>query len=155
RTSAAAPPACAGLIPELSDGQHRLGGESRRHTQQQRRSEKHDLAHSFPPSLCTPILVRNGARAMTPLTRAEKGTIREARYVVESRPKSQRCGGDSTVMRQFRFVAIFTASIVLLLGVALREALAVCTPTIYSVTSSAPPPIGFWTDTSGAVWNPP
>src|SRR5262245_18791590 len=29
-----------------------------------------------------------------------------------------------------------------------------CIPTAYSVTSSAPPPIGFWTDTSGAVWTP-
>src|SRR5215831_7314129 len=29
-----------------------------------------------------------------------------------------------------------------------------CFPTAYSVTSSAPPPLGFWTDTSGAVWSP-
>ncbi|MBV9493030.1 MAG: hypothetical protein JOZ54_02205 [Acidobacteria bacterium] len=33
-------------------------------------------------------------------------------------------------------------------------ALAVCTTQAYTVTSSAPPPIGFWTDTSGAVWSP-
>ncbi len=58
-------------------------------------------------------------------------------------------------MRPFRVAAIFTVSILLLLGVAFREALAVCIPQIYNVTSSAPPPIGFWTDTSGAVWNPP
>jgi hypothetical protein len=31
----------------------------------------------------------------------------------------------------------------------------VCVTQNYSVTSSAPPPIGFWTDTSGAVWSPP
>lgn len=58
-------------------------------------------------------------------------------------------------MRQFRLAAIFFASITVLLGVALRDALAVCVPTVYNVTSSAPPPIGFWTDTSGAVWSPP
>jgi uncharacterized repeat protein (TIGR01451 family) len=42
-----------------------------------------------------------------------------------------------------------------LLGVAFREALAACSPsTAYNVTSSAPPPLGNWTDTSGAVWSP-
>jgi hypothetical protein len=30
----------------------------------------------------------------------------------------------------------------------------ICVPTVYNVTSSAPPPLGNWTDTSGAVWTP-
>jgi uncharacterized repeat protein (TIGR01451 family) len=33
-------------------------------------------------------------------------------------------------------------------------AFAVCVPTVYTVTASAPPPSGNWTDTSG-LWNPP
>lgn len=57
-------------------------------------------------------------------------------------------------MRCFRIAGIFSGLILGLLGVAMRDALAACVTTAYSVTSSAPPPIGNWTDTSGAVWSP-
>jgi uncharacterized repeat protein (TIGR01451 family) len=47
---------------------------------------------------------------------------------------------------------LVTLSLVAILGV--TTAYAICVPTVYNVTSSAPPPIGNWTDTSGAVWSP-
>ena len=49
------------------------------------------------------------------------------------------------------FVIAFCVTMVV--GIA-GIAFAVCVPTVYNVTSSAPPPIGNWTDTSGAVWTP-
>lgn len=59
-------------------------------------------------------------------------------------------------MRCFRIAGIFSGLILGLLGVTFREALAACIPgTAYSVTSSAPPPLANWTDTSGATWQPP
>ena len=49
------------------------------------------------------------------------------------------------------FLVAFCATIVI--GIA-GIAFSICIPTVYNVTSSAPPPIGNWTDTSGAVWTP-
>jgi uncharacterized repeat protein (TIGR01451 family) len=46
-------------------------------------------------------------------------------------------------------------STVVVLTSLVTVAFAVCVPTVYNVTSSAPPPLGNWTDTSGAVWSPP
>ncbi|HEV2718723.1 MAG TPA: hypothetical protein VG323_01795, partial [Thermoanaerobaculia bacterium] len=39
-------------------------------------------------------------------------------------------------------------------AIGIATAFAVCTTNSYIVTSSAPPPLGNWTDTSGAVWTP-
>ena len=49
------------------------------------------------------------------------------------------------------FLVAFCATIAI--GIA-GIAFSICVPTVYNVTSSAPPPIGNWTDTSGAVWTP-
>jgi uncharacterized repeat protein (TIGR01451 family) len=50
------------------------------------------------------------------------------------------------------FVIAFSITVVALLGMA-GVALAVCVPTAYTVTSSAPPAIANWTQTSG-LWTP-
>ena len=47
-------------------------------------------------------------------------------------------------------VAFFVTVAVGIAGIAFS----ICVPNVYNVTSSAPPPIGNWTDTSGAVWTP-
>ena len=47
-------------------------------------------------------------------------------------------------------VAFFATIVIGLTGIAFS----ICIPTVYNVTSSAPPPTGNWTDTSGAVWTP-
>jgi uncharacterized repeat protein (TIGR01451 family) len=61
----------------------------------------------------------------------------------------------STPIRRRRTARVsFTITVFLLLAGAATAIFAVCIPTVYSVTSSAPPPIGNWTDTSGAVWSP-
>lgn len=57
-------------------------------------------------------------------------------------------------VRRFFFVGSLTFAVLALL-IAASAAFAICVPAVYNVTSSAPPPIGNWTDTSGAVWNPP
>jgi len=49
------------------------------------------------------------------------------------------------------FLVAFCATIAV--GIA-GIAFSICIPTVYNVTSSAPPPVGNWTDTSGAVWTP-
>ena len=56
--------------------------------------------------------------------------------------------GHATVMRR----SFFAFLVLLSLGIA-AAGLAVCIPTVYTVTSSAPPPSFNWTDTSGA-WTP-
>jgi uncharacterized repeat protein (TIGR01451 family) len=55
------------------------------------------------------------------------------------------------------FRTILTSSALTLLAIAVlgtATAFAICVPSSYTVTSSAPPPIGNWTDTTGAVWSP-
>jgi uncharacterized repeat protein (TIGR01451 family) len=49
------------------------------------------------------------------------------------------------------FLVAFCATIAI--GIA-GIAFSICVPTVYNVTSSAPPPTGNWADTSGAVWTP-
>ena len=73
---------------------------------------------------------------------------------------NESAGRSSSVISTFSWRRLawisagMTVAIVALLGGA-AVALAVCAPgTSYSVTASAPPPIGNWTDTSGAVWTP-
>jgi len=60
-----------------------------------------------------------------------------------------------TTVDRLKLRTILTSSALTLLAIAVlgtATAFAICSPTIYTVTSSAPPPIGNWTDTSGAVW---
>jgi len=62
-----------------------------------------------------------------------------------------------TTVDRLKLRTILTSSALTLLAIALlgtATAFAICVPTVYNVTSSAPPPIGNWTDTSGAVWTP-
>ncbi len=62
-----------------------------------------------------------------------------------------------TTVDRLKLRTILTASALTLLAIAVlgtATVFAVCVPTVYNVTSSAPPPIGNWTDTSGAVWTP-
>jgi len=62
-----------------------------------------------------------------------------------------------TTVDRLKLRTILTSSAVTFVAIALlgtATAFAICIPTVYSVTSSAPPPIGNWTDTSGAVWTP-
>jgi uncharacterized repeat protein (TIGR01451 family) len=62
-----------------------------------------------------------------------------------------------TTVDRLRLRTILTSSALTLLAIAVlgtATAFAICIPTVYNVTSSAPPPIGNWTDTSGAVWTP-
>jgi uncharacterized repeat protein (TIGR01451 family) len=62
-----------------------------------------------------------------------------------------------TTVDRLKLRTILTASGLTLLAIAVlgtATAFAICIPTVYTVTSSAPPPIGNWTDTSGAVWTP-
>ena len=56
-------------------------------------------------------------------------------------------------MRRIVFAALISTTVILSLMLT-GIAWAVCVPTVYTVTSSAPPPSGNWTDTSGAVWTP-
>jgi uncharacterized repeat protein (TIGR01451 family) len=53
------------------------------------------------------------------------------------------------------FLASLSVTIMVIAVLGTATAFAICVPTVYSVTSSAPPPIGNWTDPSGAVWSPP
>jgi len=59
---------------------------------------------------------------------------------------------DRLKLRTILISSAVTLAAIALLGTA--TAFAICVPTVYNVTSSAPPPIGNWTDTSGAVWTP-
>jgi len=59
---------------------------------------------------------------------------------------------DRIKLRTMLVSCCVTIAVLTILGAA--TAFAVCIPTVYNVTSSAPPPIGNWTDTSGAVWSP-
>ncbi|HEV7427903.1 MAG TPA: hypothetical protein VGQ46_16225 [Thermoanaerobaculia bacterium] len=62
-----------------------------------------------------------------------------------------------TTADRLKLRTILTSSAVTLLAIAVlgtATAFAVCVPTVYNVTSSAPPPSANWTDTSGAVWTP-
>jgi len=59
---------------------------------------------------------------------------------------------DRLKLRTILISSAVTLAAIALLGTA--TAFAICVPTVYNVTSSAPPPIGNWTDTSGAVWLP-
>src|SRR6476469_9809601 len=62
-----------------------------------------------------------------------------------------------TTVDRLKLRTILTSSALTLLAIALlgtATAFAICVPTVSNVTSSAPPPIGNWTDTSGAVWTP-
>jgi len=62
-----------------------------------------------------------------------------------------------TTVDRLKLRTILTASALTLLAIAVlgtATAFAICIPTVYNVTSSAPPPIGNWTDPSGAVWTP-
>ncbi|HEV7484976.1 MAG TPA: hypothetical protein VGQ65_04795 [Thermoanaerobaculia bacterium] len=59
---------------------------------------------------------------------------------------------DRLKLRTILISSLVTLGAIALLGTA--TAYAICVPTVYNVTSSAPPPIGNWTDTSGAVWTP-
>ncbi|HSY49073.1 MAG TPA: hypothetical protein VLC46_09690 [Thermoanaerobaculia bacterium] len=59
---------------------------------------------------------------------------------------------DRVKLRTVLVSCCVTIAAIAMLGVA--TAFAICIPTVYNVTSSAPPPIGNWTDTSGAVWTP-
>jgi uncharacterized repeat protein (TIGR01451 family) len=56
-------------------------------------------------------------------------------------------------MRSAGFSLVAILSVTLLLAWA-PQGWAICVPTVYSVTSSAPPPSANWTDTSGALWVP-
>lgn len=61
-----------------------------------------------------------------------------------------------TTADRLQFRTILTASVLTLIAIAVlgtATAFAICIPTVYNVTSSAPPPIGNWTATSG-VWTP-
>ncbi|HEY2325816.1 MAG TPA: hypothetical protein VGJ82_23370, partial [Thermoanaerobaculia bacterium] len=62
----------------------------------------------------------------------------------------------TTIARSRRFAIPFVITFAFLAVAGISTAVwAVCSPgTSYTVTSSAPPPIGNWTDTSGAVWSP-
>lgn len=53
-----------------------------------------------------------------------------------------------------RVLFVSGVSFILLSALVAATAFAVCVPTAYTVTSSAPPPVANWTDTSGAVWSP-
>jgi uncharacterized repeat protein (TIGR01451 family) len=57
-----------------------------------------------------------------------------------------------SLRRRTLFVS-FCVTLSILLAGAATAIFAVCIPTVYTVTSSAPPPIGNWTSTSG-VWQP-
>src|ERR1043166_8483426 len=60
----------------------------------------------------------------------------------------------TTIIRRRGF-AIFIVTFALLAAAGISPAVWACAAgTAYSVTSSAPPPTGNWTDTSGAVWSP-
>lgn len=54
--------------------------------------------------------------------------------------------------RRILFVSVATFAV--LASLIAATAYAICVPQSYSVTSSAPPPVGNWTDTTGAVWTP-
>jgi hypothetical protein len=60
----------------------------------------------------------------------------------------------SCLRRHRLFVRSALISSFALFIVVASVAFAACVTSTYTVTSSAPPPIGFWTDTSGAVWTP-
>ncbi len=53
-----------------------------------------------------------------------------------------------------RTVIAASISTIVVLASLVTVAFAVCVPTVYTVTSSAPPPSANWTDTSG-LWTPP
>src|SRR5436309_3412922 len=59
---------------------------------------------------------------------------------------------DRLKLRAFLISFGVTVAALAVVGVAAAQ---VCTTNAYVVTSSAPPPSGNWTDTSGAVWSPP
>jgi uncharacterized repeat protein (TIGR01451 family) len=48
----------------------------------------------------------------------------------------------------------FAVGVALLATMGVSPAWAVCVPTVYNVTSSAPPPLANWTTTTGALWQP-
>ncbi|HEX7139352.1 MAG TPA: hypothetical protein VF219_15965, partial [Vicinamibacterales bacterium] len=56
----------------------------------------------------------------------------------------------STIVRRRTFVISFAVTLVILL-IGATAAIGVCVPTVYSVTSSAPPPSANWTTTTG-LW---
>src|SRR3954453_20673222 len=61
-----------------------------------------------------------------------------------------------TTVDRLKLRTILTSSALTILAIAVlgtATAFAVCVPTVYNVTSSAPPPSANWTDTSG-VWTP-
>lgn len=61
----------------------------------------------------------------------------------------------ATLRLRWRRIARIAAALTMALSVLVAGTLfAICVPTVYTVTSSAPPPTGNWTDTSGAVWTP-
>jgi len=72
--------------------------------------------------------------------------------------KSCRCQPEGTISSwirsrgsSHRLALLVLACFVLFIS---SPAFAICIPTVYNVISGAPPPIGNWTDASGAVWTP-
>src|SRR5689334_6262405 len=53
-----------------------------------------------------------------------------------------------------RVILAALVSFVFIGGLSAATIYVACSPTSYSVTSSAPPPSANWTNTSGAVWTP-
>jgi uncharacterized repeat protein (TIGR01451 family) len=60
----------------------------------------------------------------------------------------------AALARRPKFFVSLLLTVAVAVAIGAATALAVCVPTVYTVTSSAPPPLGNWTDTSGAVWTP-
>ena len=60
----------------------------------------------------------------------------------------------SALLRRILFRLVALGAVWFASSLFAPAALAICVPTVYSVTSFAPPPLGNWTDTAGAVWVP-